>query len=1179
MHKGLNITIVIILLNIGYVKAQTVIADFTFVDNICINENLNITNTSTNAIKYNWNFCPYVFEDSVDSELATTITNGGRNLGIDFIEIEGIWYALATSWDKHKLFKITFGNGLDKTPTVVDDLGNPESFLNNPNSIGLIEQNGEVYALVHNWGSATLTKVHFTNGIEKNDITAENVYSSYGAVRSKMDIINNGTELKTILINESSSEIEVIDFNNDINSIIQPSDVLVTAPITGVLSPRSIEMVKDNGNWYAFVGSYTNGKITRVDFGPNIMDDISNIQPDVISNIIGSDNLNNIEIINIGGIYELHASTRQGRLYKVKIGDDITIGNINSGAINYATNFVYTQGFSLKIIAFNGIFNGFIFDDLNQNLYRLFDTTNCFASIGFSLGETPIVNFTKDGISPILLTAWGATGNSSSIIKEVTITTNVGPIINLNIGTNKCVTQPVNFSLSTDMTLSTYNWDFGDTNTSTDPNPSHAYLLAGSYEISVNVQSINGCNNLLIDTVTVYEEPNPDYVIPPGTLCMNNSVPFANTTTGETGPAVTWTWDFNGEGSSSEKEPSFTFLTSGNKTVTLTSSIPGCANVTQQTFFIEEAPTTNFSFNNVCNTNETTFTDLTSGSGLTTWSWDFGDGNTSTDQSPTHTYVNPGKYGVTLTVGNNLGCSTSITDTVYNHAIPVVSFTNDLPCSSSPIQFSDQSIVQDAGLVAWEWDFGDGNISTERNPQHTYGQIGDFTVQLKAYSQFGCVDSTDSIIEVIQGPEVGFTWDKGCVGEPTTFNDTTYSGGVPITSWTWLIDNSVLTGQIPQYTFTSPGTYPVQLSVTTSNHCAQTISREIIIEDIPATSFDYLETCDGNAVTFYDTTPATINTWEWRIDGTPATTDSVMVSVLNPGDYSISLVVTSSADCTGTLVRDINIIDSPVASFSASTFYGATPLKVQFDNQSTGANAFLWQFNDANDSTSTDINPEFVYTATGIYDVALIASGGQNCNDTTINKIEVVEPEHAISIDAITLLTDGRIALSLSNLGSITYDENNSKLIFTLDNGTELTEAFRSVLYPQNTLNYVPVLTLGEVGNAKSLCAKWQYSDDQTTEILDENCISLSDNAVIANAYPNPASDFINLSVVLVEEGTVNIKLIDSSGAALLSYSDDSAQQGLNNYTIDTTPYRSGLYIMMIETEKEAKDIKVVIDK
>ena len=124
-----------------------------------------------------------------------------------------------------------------------------------------------------------------------------------------------------------------------------------------------------------------------------------------------------------------------------------------------------------------------------------------------------------------------------------------------------------------------------------------------------------------------------------------------------------------------------------------------------------------------------TFTDTTTGA--TSWYWWFGDGDTSTAMSPTHTYDSVGTYTVTLVA--SLGSCTDTAWTIINAICPVFSAgftqsTDSIDVSSS-VTFTDTT----TGATSWYWWFGDGDTSTVMNPNHTYNSVGSFNIQLVAW--------------------------------------------------------------------------------------------------------------------------------------------------------------------------------------------------------------------------------------------------------------------------------------------------------------------------------------------------------------------------------------------------------------------------------------------------------------
>jgi PKD repeat protein len=1170
----LAIFITIFIFTSSFATAQCPISIFSLPMDGCINEAIPITNVNIEGVSYEFDFCGEDLVESPDVNLLFRNLNWDGVSDINLISENGNWLAFVVSSANNRLFRLEFGLDIENPAPTIVDMGNIDNQLVNPESIDLYKEGENWFGLVLNYTESSIVRLNFGTSLY-NIPTSDKIVIDMNhnlTFGSTIKIIVDDPNIFALIANRGGDDLIRFSFGNSISN----TPLVESLNLFGLSSPRGVDFTKVCADsWYVFTFSTTTNTLHRLEFSS--LSSIPTITNLSVSGDIISGGITPILQKDFGKYYILLTSS-SGDLYRIDIGSDIQ--NVNVTAKNLSNFGILPRTTAFDLVRIAGKYFGYSIGN-NKFLYNYNFEKKCPVLPSYLIDSTPLtISYRGAGQFGVVLNVSNSNNESASFTQPITISPSLAPQISAQI-TDNCLSTPINFSgQQLSGIITSWNWDFGDgLGTSSLQNDTYTYATAGSYQVRLSVTDANGCNNLLIDSVTVYEEPIPNFSTPVGNLCMNNPITFTNTSTGASGPVVLWTWDFNGEGNSTERDPTFTFLTPGSKTITLTSSIPGCANVTQQTITIEEAPSTAFAANDVCNGQTTTFTDLTTGNNLTTWNWDFGDGTISTTPSPTHNYTNPGKYVVTLVVGNTLGCSTTKIDTVFNHALPVVNFTNDLPCSTSPIQFSDQSTVQDANIVAWEWDFGDGNTSTDRNPQHTYGQTGDFTVQLKAFSQFGCIDSVVSVISVIQGPVADFSWDRGCVGEPTSFMDLTNSFGQPITSWTWLIDNQVFNQQNPQYSFTSSGTYSIVLSVSTSNLCAQTVGKDIIINNQPTTSFNFIENCGSNSVAFYDTTPPTITTREWRIDGQVTSSDSVMNVNLNPNNYMVSLATTSLTGCSQSLTNEVNIIGAPVADFVTSNDYGAAPLSVQFSNESTGTDTYLWKFGDINSSTSAEVNPRFEYTALGTFNVMLIATGGVDCGDTTVQIIEVVEPEHAFSIDAITPINDGNLALTFSNLGSITYNEKNSRLIFTLDNGAEITESFNTILYPQRTINYVPNFTFGEVGNAKTLCIELQYFNNQEKTILDENCLGLSANDLNVTIYPNPATDFINLAVVLNNATNLSIRLIDSSGALLNLFTDETAKQGLNNYTIETTPYRSGLYLVKIETADENKVIKVVIDR
>ncbi len=1174
IRAGFIFYFLMVLSNIS--NAQCPTSNFNLPATGCTQEQLYPINSSTGASAYFWDFCSGDFEltPTVESIGTSSFLNRGRSFRIAETN-DGNWIGFSIDQSTNQLVRFEFGNSLLNTPTITN-LGNPSSALSGAYDFVMYEELQEWYILVINSTTNELIRFSFGASLINSTPTATNLGDfSQLNTPNNLTIVQDQGNVFVFISNGGNNSISRVEFGNSILN----TPIVSSFNVVGANNPRGIDIAKDCDSWIGLVTSYSNNKVFTLDF----QNDLS-LAP-VTGEILFYTSYSfpaALSIIFEGGNYYGLIQSALGNLYKLSFGTSIADF---SGTGESLGNFGLNSNFATEWVGDSSNWHGFSIELSNPstpgagNLIRYTFPTSCSAIPATSKVENPVVAYSLGATNQISLEAYSGSGNVNASTQSITISSSQAPQLTAQI-TGNCLSSPISFSgQQVSGSIANWNWDFGDgIGTSTLQNDTYTYATAGNYQVKLTVTDANSCTNLLIDTVQVYEEPIPNFSYPVGNLCKNNPVLFTNTTTGETGAAVTWTWDFNGEGASSEKEPSFTFLTSGSKTITLTSSIPGCANVTQQTINIEESPTTAFSFNNTCNGAATTFTDATTGNNLTTWNWNFGDGTFSAIQNPTHNYAAAGNYVVTLTVGNNLGCTTTKVDTVYSHSIPVVNFANDLPCSTTAIQFTDQSLVANANMVAWEWDFGDGNASTEQHPSHVYNQTGNFTVSLKAYSQFGCFSTNQSVVSVAQGPVVDFEWDKACEGEATTFTDLTNSFGIAITNWAWIIEGNLLNTQNPSYTFNASGTYTVQLTVQLVNNCTQTIRQDVLVEIPPIVQFRYNEGCGSTSTTFYDTTNPlndAVIAREWRADGTVFSTDSVATTSLAPGNYNITLSVITNAGCEETTTTSVSLIGSPFANFETPTTFGAAPLKIDFTNLSTGGNTYLWSFGDANNTTSTEQHPTFIFNKIGQYAVTLRTSSTPTCYDETTQLIEVVNPISSASIIAVTPLAGNdkiNFVVTIENTGTNSIDST-SNLVFRADYGTEVIEPINALIYAGKTINYAASYAIASNSNTKSICVD---IIDPIKIKLDKSCVNITVAVNISEPYPNPTTGVFKVDVNLESGALIKIRVVNRSGQLVLTKLYEG-EIGLNQLIIDGQVLPQGIYMIEVNAGGKTEQLKASV--
>ncbi|MCQ1535147.1 PKD domain-containing protein [Methanosarcina sp. KYL-1] len=384
------------------------------------------------------------------------------------------------------------------------------------------------------------------------------------------------------------------------------------------------------------------------------------------------------------------------------------------------------------------------------------------------------------------------------------------------------------------------------------------------------------------------------------------------------------------------------------------------------------------------------FADESTGS-PTAWKWEFGDGYTSTQQNPTHTYENAGSYTVKLTASNPAGTDT---ETKYGYITaeetvspPAAGFFADRTSGQAPlaVRFAD---ISTGSPTAWKWEFGDGYTSTQQNPTHTYENAGSYTVKLTASNLAGTDTETKygyiSVGEAAGLLKADFSANQRAGNAPLTVIFTDESTGDP-TSWRWEFgDGYTSTRKKPYHIYKNDGSYTVKLTVSNSAETdTETKYAYITVgsgQESPDSAFsaDVTEGKNPLTVRFTDESSGNPSSWTWEFgDGYTSTRQNPEHTYLEAGSYTVKLIVGNSAG-TDTETKDsyINVENAaglPEAEFSADKTSGQAPLGVSFTDKSTGApTAWKWEFGDG--YTSTRQNPTHTYEKAGSYTVKLTAS-------------------------------------------------------------------------------------------------------------------------------------------------------------------------------------------------------------
>ncbi len=462
------------------------------------------------------------------------------------------------------------------------------------------------------------------------------------------------------------------------------------------------------------------------------------------------------------------------------------------------------------------------------------------------------------------------------------------------------------------------------------------------------------------------------------------------------------------------RNPSYTFNTPGTYVVAQFAANDCGADTSYQVIDVRPKPNIQFSFPNpVCSEDSVYFINNTTVSSGSIWGydWSFGDGDSSTFTSPVHVYDSAGTYTICLTVYTDAGC-----DSVYCQNIVVngrpnadFGFQNNVCQNLQPIQFINYSTNGSGNIISYEWFFGDGNVSTQINPQHIYQSPGTYDVKLIVTNDNNCKDSLIQQITIYPVPVADFTFiyaNGDSCGVPNQIDFTNGSNGAG--GYYWDFDFAGNPGQDtsiimhPSFTYTQPGSYTVMLISKNGLGCQDTIFKTVNIHPVPDPDFIPNTTagCAPLEVFFNNSTklPAGFTdsiyyTWYFG-DGTSSTQQSPEHLFVNPGTYSVKLVAQTENRCEDSVryVGLITVYPVPEPQFVYTIQSFGVYKYTNLTSGGTPPYSYSWDFGDG--ITSTEVNPthEFDIDRVGFergFNVCLTVIDDNGCDSTWCDTVKV----------------------------------------------------------------------------------------------------------------------------------------------------------------------------------------------
>lgn len=707
------------------------------------------------------------------------------------------------------------------------------------------------------------------------------------------------------------------------------------------------------------------------------------------------------------------------------------------------------------------------------------------------------------------------------------------------------------------------------------PNVSSNFVVGTQGTASVLACTGNNQSYTLNSTVVNNTYVNPSYQWQVNTGSSWANIAGANTTTFTVNqPAVAGTYQYrmvtaeaaNIGSASCQVSSNILTLTVGNTPVAAFIATNSNANCLLKTVDFKDKSTPN-------------------GTPITSWKWDFGDGETSVDANPSHTYETPGIYTVKLTVANSAGCASSSQQTVNVTSKVVADFDVTVSlCPNSPVTFTDKSTSINP-IVQWHWSFDDGTpalILTSGAPfTHTFATTGDHQVSLEVTTSTSCV--SDIFSKTVTATAAKFSI---CPGEVTQFTDETVKPGTPGFTFSWNFGDGAATAanpntsslQNPTHTYVNPGNYTVTLIVSSQNGCPPSMQQKTFTATAaPVANFEIenkASLCGSDSVAFIDKTAVSSNikrlVWFYDVDNHP--TDSVVITqakmrsdkkyhyfygpntTTTPQTYHALLIARIDSPCPDpTFKQDVVINPAPVAALSVN---GTALVSPYILCQDAGPITIKTSANITGKATFTGEG----ITADGVFDPKVLGAGTFTINYlyTADNTGCIYVTSFKITVSPLPVITLPATAIAL---------EGEQTTLNPSVSGSNLKYSWSPVTGISDPTMLNPFFSPG-VDTKYTLTVTSAQGCSSSAQVL----ISVLKTPVVPNTF-TPNNDGIN--------DTWNIKYLDAYPTAIVEVFNRNGSKvfSSNNYTAPwngkfngaVLPF--GVYYYIIDTKSGRKPI------
>jgi len=615
-----------------------------------------------------------------------------------------------------------------------------------------------------------------------------------------------------------------------------------------------------------------------------------------------------------------------------------------------------------------------------------------FGDGAMSSVKNPLHNYANWGSYKVSLAVSNLVGCTDTLVGQNAVVIGRGTS-SFSFIDSSCSKSPLNFTNTSVPLTQTIQWIFGDGNTSSQIQPVNTYDKPGTYVVSL-INIANGCADTVRKRITVLNAPDANFTADmPVSACKGPlSINFKNKEAG-----VKYLWNFGDGSTSTGAAPTHIFKDSGNYKVSLQlTGKNGCATKVVKDSFVYIGPPViqgfkGLPFSHCAPSTLTLMANIIQSEPIATYEWNLGDGTTSNQATPRHTYANTGKYAISLKVTTVNGCTASYTlpaALITNE--PPTAFFNAIPTSACVLQNIQFNNLSTGNITRYLWNFGDGNRSPLQNAVHAYSDTGNYTVTLLV-SNNGCNDSIvlKNLVRV-NPPVAKFTTKFNCAS-PGLGIFTNQSKGA--TTWLWNFgDGTTSNVSNPQHQFNASGTYIVKLLVT-NGVCQQQFSDTVyVIYEKPVLNIGASAFCKNTVASFTTSNinPSLISNYQWIFgDGKSSRTTNSFTnySYTTSGTYTPKLIITDLNGCNDTANTSPTIqVFGPDAGFFTQNGTCVNTLLTFTDSSKTYSNfditKWSWDYGDGVVEDKSAGPFKHTYTKKGRYIVKLTVTDSRGCFDS-----------------------------------------------------------------------------------------------------------------------------------------------------------------------------------------------------